>query len=105
MATPKKKTVKLGAQIIAPRAEKIRDKLIKITEQKIPEVTLDFKKVNQFDAIGLSLMLAAFNTQKINGGNLSCVNVPDKINHLFKIIKLGDHLPISSLAVQKAGEV
>ncbi len=106
MATPNKKTVKLGARIITARAKKLRDKLIKITEQKIPDVILDFAKVIQVDSIGLSLVLATFNTQKNNGGNLSFVNVPDEIHHLFKIMQLdNDPLSISFSAGKTAGEV
>ncbi len=97
MAKKQKKVIKPGKEITTAKADDLRDKLLKIPEQKIEELVLDFAKVVTVDSVGLGLILAAYNTMKNSGGNLEMINVSEEISGLFHATGLNRHLEIKSL--------
>ncbi len=58
MAKKEKKVIKPGKAITAAKADDIRNKLLKIPEQNIKELVLDFAKVDTVDSVGLGLTLS-----------------------------------------------
>lgn len=93
---PNGKVIKPGKDITAAKANQIRAKLLKIMEQEINNIILDFSDVKKIDPVGLSIILAAYNTQKNTGKSLSLVNVPKKLYHLFKTIHLNRHFNLET---------
>jgi anti-anti-sigma factor len=86
-----KKSIRLGKDIIASRAENLNKKLHKISEQGVTELTLDFINVKSVDPVGLSVIAATYNTLKNSGAKLFIKNVPDEINTLFDALGLNRH--------------
>ena len=96
MPKKSKKIIKPGKSIIASRADELRNKLLKIPEQKIHELVLDFSKVDTVDSVGLGLILATHNTMKNSGGSLELINVSEEIYGLFHATGINRHLEIQS---------
>jgi len=94
---PNEKVIKPGNDITAAKANQIKGKLLKIVEQEINHIILDFSSVKKIDPVGLSIILSAYNTQKNAGKSLSLVNVPQKLYHLFKIIHLNRHFNLETV--------
>lgn len=90
----KNKIMKPGKDITSSKAKSIHHKLIKVLEQKISKLTLDFSNVENIDAVGLGLIIAANNSLNRNNGNLILKNVPDKINNLFSSLRLDRYIKI-----------
>lgn len=96
MAKNKIKIIKTGKAITAAKVNDLRDKLLKVPEQKIKKLVLDFAKVETVDSVGLGLVLATYNTMKDTGGSLEIINVPEDICGVFNATGLNRHLEIQS---------
>jgi len=96
MPKKNKKVVKPGKSITNSKAAELRNKWLKISEQKIQELVLDFAKVETVDVIGLGLVLATHNTMKESGGSLELINVPEEIHGLFHATGMDRHFEIQS---------
>lgn len=92
-----KKNVRPGKDVVASKAESLNNKLHKIIEQGITELTLDFVNVKSVDPVGLSVIAATHNSMKKAGAKLSLKNVPDEINALFEELALNKHFEIVSM--------
>lgn len=53
----KKKKIKPGKEIIASKAESFRKKLLKIIEQGIKEIIMDFSRVKTIESMGLGVII------------------------------------------------
>jgi anti-anti-sigma factor len=95
---PTKKTVKPGKDIIASMAEDFKEKLLKLVEQGIKNLTIDFKGVNMVDSVGIGILIATHNSLDNVGGKLTIKNVSDDICNLFMTMRLDQHFE-----VEKAG--
>jgi anti-anti-sigma factor len=89
-----KKIVRPGRDIVAEKAENLKNKLFKTIGQGINELTLDFSNVKSVDPVGLSVIAATHNTMCIAGAKLIVKNVPDEIDHLFGALGLNTYLDI-----------
>jgi len=72
------KVIKPGKDLIASRADNFRKRLLKIVEERIREIDIDFASVKTVDSVGLGVIIAAHNTLKNAGGKLRLINVPEK---------------------------
>ena len=97
MTKSQKKVIKPGKAITASKADGIKKKLLKVPEQAITTLVLDFAKVESVDAVGLGVILAAHNTMKSNGGSLELINVPEGIYGLFETMHLKQHFEIQAI--------
>jgi len=84
----KKKTIKPGKEIIASKVDSFRKKLLKIIEQGIKEIIMDFSGVKTVDSMGLGVIIATNNTFEKAGGKLSLINVPEEFYALCKAMRL-----------------
>lgn len=89
-----KKSVRPGRDIVESKAESLNNKLLKIVDQGITELTLDFVNVKSVDPVGLSVIAATHNTMNNAGAKLMLKNVPDEINTLFDALGLNKHFEI-----------
>jgi len=64
-----KKTIKPGKEIIASKADAFRKKLLKIIDQGIKEIVMDFGGVKTVDSMGLGVIIATYNTFEKPGEN------------------------------------
>lgn len=92
MARAKKKVekniIKPGKDFVVSKADKVRDRLLKLADQGTKEIVMDFARVKALDAVGLGVIIAAHNTAKNAGGNLTLINVSEDIYKLFNITLL-----------------
>jgi anti-anti-sigma factor len=85
---PNKKIVKPGKEIVESMVENFRDKLLKINEQEIEELTIDLKNVKDIDSTGLGVLIAAKNSLDHAGRQLNLKNVPENIGSLIQVLGL-----------------
>ena len=99
MARPKKTAgkniVKPGKDIIASKADKLRDRLLKLADQGTKEIVMDFAGVKALDPVGLGVIIAAHNTAKNAGAKFSLTNVPEELHSFFSAIRLNQEFEIS----------
>ncbi|MBW2609239.1 MAG: STAS domain-containing protein [Deltaproteobacteria bacterium] len=89
-----KKTIKPGKDIIASMAEDFKAKLLKLVEQGIKNLTIDFKGVNMVDSVGLGVLIATHNSLDSVGGELTIKNVSHDIYNLFMTMRLDQHFEV-----------
>ena len=92
-----KKTVKPGKDIVASMAEDFRKKLLKLVDQGIKSLTIDFANVRMVDSVGLGVLIAAHNSLKEVGGSLNIKNVSEDIYKLLKTMRLDQHFEVSAV--------
>ncbi len=97
MTGTEKKVVKPGKSITAAKANEIKKKLIKASEQNIKLLVLDLAKVGTMDTIGLGTILAAHNTMKNLDGNLELINVSNEFCAFFETTRLDQHFNIQPM--------
>ena len=83
-----KKTLKPGKEIVESEVEDLKDKLLKIINQDIKELTVDMKNVKEIDSCGLGLLIAAKNSFYQSDGQLNLTNVPENIENLIQMLGL-----------------
>ena len=97
MAKQNKKTIKPGKEIIASKADAFRKKLLKIIEQGIKEIVMDFSGVKTVDSMGLGVIIAANNSFEKSGGKLSLINVPEEFYALCKAMCLDGYFEVKTV--------
>lgn len=91
-----KKVVKPGKELISSKAISLRKKLIKIIDQDVGELIIDFSGVNKVDPAGISTIIAASNALNKNNGKLKLKNVPEEFCNLFQTMNLEQHFEINA---------
>ena len=98
-----KNIIKLGKNFVVSKADKVRDRLLKLPDQGTKEIVMDFARVKALDAVGLGVIIAAHNTAKNAGGNLTLINVSEELHSFFSAIKLKFYaIPIFLCAIAHA---
>jgi anti-anti-sigma factor len=92
-----RKNVRPGKDVVASNAESLNKKLLKILEQGITELTLDFVNVKSIDPVGLSVIAATHNAMNNTGAKLFLKNVPNEINTLFEALGLNKHFEMEQM--------
>ena len=90
-----KKTIKPGKDIVASMAEDFRNELLKLVDQGIKSLTIDFANVRMVDSVGLGVLIAAHNSLKEVGGSLNIKNVSEDIYNLLRTMRLDQHFEVS----------
>jgi anti-anti-sigma factor len=90
-----KKTIKPGKDIIASMSDEFRKKLLKIIKDGAKELTIDLKGVEMVDSVGLSVLIATYNTLEDVGGSMKIKNVSDDIYSLIKTMRLDQHFQVT----------
>jgi len=91
-----KKVVKPGKELISSKAINLRKKLIKILDQEVEELVIDFSGVNKADPVGIATIIATSNALKKNNGKLKLKNVPEEFSNLFQTMRLEEHFEINA---------
>ena len=97
MAKQSKKTIKPGKEIIASKVNGFRKKLLKIIDQGIKEIVMDFGGVKTVDSMGLGVIIAANNTVEESGGKISLINVPEEFYALCKAMRLDGYFDVKTV--------
>ena len=92
-----KKTVKPGKEIVESMVEDFRDKLIKIINQDIRELTIDMKNVSDIDSTGMGVLIAAKNSLDQVDGQLNLTNVPENIGNIIQVLGLDRYFNLDAI--------
>ena len=71
-----KRTIQPGKEIIGSKANSFRKKFLKIIEQGVKELVMDFSGVKTIDSSGLGVITTTNHTFKNAGGKRWLINVP-----------------------------
>jgi len=71
-----KKTIKAGKEIIGSKVDSFRKKFLKIIEQGVKELVMDFSGVKTIDSSGLGVITTTNHTFENAGGKRWLINVP-----------------------------
>jgi len=73
-----------------PEAGEINDQIHQMIDQRRTKIIIDMTKVEWMNSSGLGILIGAITTLKNNNGDLSLVNVSERVQNLLKITKLND---------------
>lgn len=73
-----------------PEAGEINDQIHMLIDQRRKKIIIDMTKVEWMNSSGLGILIGAITTLKNNNGDLSLVNVSERVQNLLKITKLND---------------
>ena len=90
-----KKTIKPGKDIIASMADDLRQKLLKLINQGIIELTIDLTGAEMVDSVGLGVLIATHNSLENVGGSLIVKNVSPNVYNLFNTMRLDQHFKVT----------
>jgi anti-sigma B factor antagonist len=88
--------VALAGEIDAYTAPELKMKLMNMTQQANPHITVDFKDVSYMDSTGLGVFIGLLKSIKKTEGSLKFVGVSDRLKRLFDITGLTDILNLNS---------
>ncbi|MCM3006666.1 STAS domain-containing protein [Priestia koreensis] len=88
--------VTLAGEIDAYTAPELKKRFMSITENKNPDITVDFTNVSYMDSTGLGVFIALLKAVKANDGSLQFVGVSDRLKRLFDITGLTEILNLNS---------
>ena len=89
-----KRTIKPSEDIVASMVEDFKKRLIKLIDQGIKDLTIDFKSVKNMDAAGLGILIATYNSLEQCGGVLKLKNVSEDLSVLLKTMRLDQRFEV-----------
>ncbi len=95
-AQAKENIVELAEDVIASKAEEISAKIVQAVAKDTGNLVLDFSDVDNIDAIGLGIIVAACNTLKKKDGMLTLINVSDELCGFFNALRLDQAFEVRS---------
>lgn len=87
--------VQLEGDLVAPRLPALRSKLQAMLGAGIVHLTLDLASTRMVDSAGIGLLIAAHNSLKKAGGELTVIHVSKDILDLFRTMRIHQHFSVS----------
>ncbi len=87
-----KKTIKQSKDIVESMVNNFKNKLLKLIEQGVTDLTIDAKGVKLIDSTGMGLLVAASNSLEQAGGQLSVINLEEHIYSLIQMMGIDKNL-------------
>lgn len=82
-------TLYLQGEIDAFTAQQLREKLIPLVQQGADTtITVDLQDVSYMDSTGIGIFVGALKTSAQSGSKLVLINIPSRIERLFRITGL-----------------
>ncbi|AIE58755.1 anti-sigma factor antagonist [Bacillus methanolicus] len=88
--------VKVGGEIDAYTAPKLREKLFPISEKDGVQMIVDLSGVTYMDSTGLGVFVGVFKKVRSNNGKFKLIGLSSRLERLFKITGLADIIDINS---------
>ncbi len=80
--------VHISGEIDIYTAQQFKDRLYQIVDGSENDVAVDCSNLNYIDSTGLGIFVGALKKSKLNGRNISIINMKDNIKKLFVITGL-----------------
>ncbi|HID38661.1 MAG TPA: anti-sigma factor antagonist [Calditrichaeota bacterium] len=81
--------IQLSGKIMGgPEASEINNQINNLIDQEKIKIIIDMKDVDWVNSSGLGILIGAITTLKNNNGQLSLINISDRVENLLKITKL-----------------
>src|SRR5690625_5053755 len=90
--TDDKSIVVASGEIDVYTADKLKEKLLPLTEEKGELVQVDLQHVTYMDSTGLGVFISAYKSAKANGTEMELINARDRVLRLFIITGLHEIL-------------
>lgn len=88
--------VKVGGEIDAYTAPRLRETLFPLTEKESVTMLIDLSDVNYMDSTGLGVFVGVFKNIRTNNGQFQLRGLSDRLKRLFEITGLADIMDINS---------
>lgn len=88
--------ISVAGEIDAFTAPKLRDALMPLAEESNPNLIVNLKDVSYMDSTGLGVFVGLLKLIRKNEGQLTLVELSDRLERLFSITGLSDIIDISS---------
>jgi anti-sigma B factor antagonist len=80
--------VHISGEIDIYTAQEFKERLYQIVDDSQNDVAIDCSSLNYIDSTGLGIFVGALKKSKLNGRNISIINLKDNIKKLFVITGL-----------------
>jgi anti-anti-sigma factor len=87
--------IRLEGDLVAPALPAMRSKLRQMVSSGTRHLTLDLASAQIVDSAGIGLLIAAHNSLKKAGGELTVINVSPEILELFQSMRMHQHFRVS----------
>jgi anti-sigma B factor antagonist len=96
-------TLSLSGEVDAFTAQQLKDRLMPLVQQGAGStVTVDLRDVVYMDSTGIGIFIGALKAAAQSGCRLMLMNVPPRIDRLFRITGLHEILTITPLKGEEA---
>ena len=86
MPKAQKKVIKPGVDITAEKDSQLKSKLSKVLGKASGKLIIDCEKVKALDPVGLSVIIAAYNSLNDKGVKLNMINIRNDIYNQLKAL-------------------
>lgn len=86
---------KAGGDLVAARLPGLRATLNDMVQSGVLHLTLDLADVRLIDSAGIGLLVAAHNSLRKAGGDLSVIHASRDILELFRAMRIHQHFSVS----------
>src|SRR5690625_4116101 len=83
-----KSIVEVSGEIDVYTADRLKEKLLPLTEEKGNLVQVDLQNISYMDSTGLGVFISAYKSTKAHGSTLELINARDRVLRLFIITGL-----------------
>ena len=84
-----------SGDVVADSEADLRSKLRVLVASGIRKLTIDLSNVQMMDSAGLGLLIAAHNSLRKNGGELTVIHATHDLLELFRTMRMHQHFSIS----------
>jgi anti-sigma B factor antagonist len=84
-----------GDTIVAATLPELRAKMRGIVAEGVKDLTVDLADVRMVDSSGIGLLIAAYNSLRKVGGQLSLIHVSADLMDLFRTMRMHQHFTVS----------
>ena len=88
-------TVRTEGDLVAATLHILRSRLRSMVELGIRHLTLDLNLTKMVDSAGIGLLIAAHNSLKKAGGELTVIHASKDILELFRTMRIQQHFSVS----------
>ncbi len=84
-----------GADVVAESQSTLRSDMRDLVASGVKNLTVDLADVRMIDSSGLGLLIAAHNSLRKSGGQLSLIHATHDLLELFRTMRMDQHFSIS----------
>jgi anti-sigma B factor antagonist len=88
VSTPEPNVIALEGEIDLHESPHVRESIVPLINQKLPQIFIDLTGVSYIDSSGLAVLIDAMQRVQSYGGKLALFGIQESVQNIFEIARL-----------------